>query len=39
MTLGPHNTLATGDYPGYVVRVLEAVYPGALAHFATGCCG
>jgi hypothetical protein len=39
VTLGPGNLLATADYPGYVLRTLEAVYPGALAVFATGCCG
>lgn len=39
VTLGPTNLLATGDYPGYAVRAVEAVYPGALALFATGCCG
>ncbi len=39
VTLGPNNTLATADYPGYVRRTLEAVYPGAAVQFATGCCG
>jgi len=39
VTLGPDNLLATADYPGYVVRTLEATYPGALALFATGACG
>ncbi|MGN6755198.1 MAG: neutral/alkaline non-lysosomal ceramidase N-terminal domain-containing protein [Thermomicrobiales bacterium] len=39
VTLGPDNLLTTADYPGYVVRTLEAIYPGALALFATGCCG
>jgi hypothetical protein len=39
VTLGPTNLLATADYPGYVVRSVEAVYPGAHAQFATGCCG
>ena len=39
VTLGPDNLLATADYPGYVIRTLEAIYPGALALFATGCCG
>jgi neutral ceramidase len=39
VTLGPDNLLATADYPGYVVRTLEAIYPGVLALFATGCCG
>lgn len=39
VTLGPDNTLATADYPGYVRRTLEAAYPGASVQFATGCCG
>jgi len=39
VTLGPDNLLATGDYPGHAVRTLEAIYPGAFALFATGCCG
>jgi hypothetical protein len=39
VTLGPNNLKATGDYPGFTRRTLEAVYPGASAHFATGCCG
>ncbi len=39
VTLGPDNLLATADYPGYAMRALEASYPGALAVFATGCCG
>lgn len=39
VTLGPNNLQATADYPGYVRRTLEAVYPGAAAHFVTGCCG
>jgi neutral ceramidase len=39
VTLGPNNLQATADYPGYVRRTLEAVYPGATAHFVTGCCG
>ncbi|HET8523457.1 MAG TPA: neutral/alkaline non-lysosomal ceramidase N-terminal domain-containing protein [Thermomicrobiales bacterium] len=39
VTLGPTNLLATGDYPGYVARSLEAVYPAAHAQFVTGCCG
>ncbi|MGH2549230.1 MAG: alkaline ceramidase, partial [Thermomicrobiales bacterium] len=39
VTLGPNNRLATADYPGYVRRSLEAVYPGAATLFATGCCG
>lgn len=39
VTLGPGNLLATADYPGYALRTLEAIYPGALAVFATGCCG
>lgn len=39
VTLGADNYLATADYPGYTVRALEAVYPGAHLQFATGCCG
>ncbi len=39
VTLGPNNLQATADYPGYVRRTLEAVYPDATAHFVTGCCG
>ena len=39
VTLGPNNRLATADYPGYVRRTLEAVYPGAAVQFVTGCCG
>jgi hypothetical protein len=39
VTLGPDNLLATADYPGYVARSLEAVYPTAHAQFVTGCCG
>jgi hypothetical protein len=39
VTLGPNNLLATADYPGYVRRTLETVYPGASVHFVTGCCG
>jgi neutral ceramidase len=39
VTLGPNNVLATADYPGYVRRTMEAVYPGAAVQFATGCCG
>ncbi len=39
VTLGPDNLLATADYPGFVVRTLEAMYPGAHVQFATGCSG
>jgi hypothetical protein len=39
VTLGPTNLLATADYPGFVVRSVEAVYPTAYAQFVTGCCG
>lgn len=39
VTLGPDNRLITADYPGAVVRALEAVYPDAIALFATGCAG
>ncbi|MGH8890721.1 MAG: neutral/alkaline non-lysosomal ceramidase N-terminal domain-containing protein [Acidothermaceae bacterium] len=39
VTLGPDNRLITADYPGAVVRALEATYPDAIALFATGCAG
>jgi neutral ceramidase len=39
VAVGPDNHLVTADYPGEVVRTLEAVYPGAMAIFATGCAG
>lgn len=39
VTLGPNNLLATADFPWYVIRTLEAVYPDAMALFATCCCG
>jgi len=39
VTLGPNNLLATADYPGYVRRSIEGVYPGIATQFATGCCG
>jgi len=39
VTLGPDNRSITADYPGAVVRALEATYPGAVAIFATGCAG
>jgi hypothetical protein len=39
VTLGPDNRLITADYPGAVVRTLEATYPDAIAIFATGCAG
>lgn len=39
VTLGPNNLQATADYPGYVRRTMEVVYPEATAHFVTGCCG
>ncbi|HTK10991.1 MAG TPA: neutral/alkaline non-lysosomal ceramidase N-terminal domain-containing protein [Ktedonobacteraceae bacterium] len=39
VTLGADNYLITADYPGYTVRALEAVYPGAHLQFVTGCCG
>lgn len=39
VTLGTDNLLATADYPGYVVRTLESLYPGAHVQFVTGCCG
>lgn len=37
--VGSDNLLATADYPGFVVRTLEAMYPGAHVQFATGCSG
>lgn len=39
VTLGADNRMITADYPGVVVRVLEAVYPEAVAIFITGCAG
>jgi len=39
VTLGPDNRLITADYPGAVVRALEAVYPESVALFVTGCAG
>lgn len=39
VTLGPNNLLWTADYPGELITTLEQLYPGALAMFATGCCG
>ena len=39
VTLGPDNRLLTADYPGAVVRTLEAAYPGAIGLFVTGCAG
>jgi hypothetical protein len=39
VTLGPNNRFVSADYPGYVVRSLEALYRGAQAVFLTGCCG
>lgn len=39
VTLGAENVRATADYPGYVVRTLELLYPAAHIQFATGCCG
>jgi neutral ceramidase len=39
VVLGPDNLLWTADYPGFVRRELEAAHPGAIAIFATGCCG
>lgn len=38
VTLGPNNRFVSADYPGYVVRSLEALYRGAQAVFLTGCC-
>lgn len=39
VVLGGDNYLISADFPGYAQRAIEAVYPGALALFAQGCCG
>jgi len=39
VVLGSDNYLISADLPGYTQRAIEAVYPGALALFAQGCCG
>lgn len=39
VTLGADNLLWTADYPHYVRSTIEATCPGAVAIFATGCCG
>jgi neutral ceramidase len=39
VALGPANTQVSADYPGYAVRATEAVYPGSIGIFLTGCAG
>jgi len=39
VVLGGDNYLISADYPGAAQRAVEAVYPGARALFAQGCCG
>lgn len=39
VVLGGDNYLISADYPGPAQRAVEAVYPGAQAMFAQGCCG
>jgi N-acylglucosamine 2-epimerase len=39
VTLGPDNHRVTADYPGYLVRELEARHPGATAMYVPGCAG
>lgn len=39
VVLAADNLLWTADYPGFVRHGLEQAYPGAVAVFATGCCG
>jgi neutral ceramidase len=39
VVLGADNRLWTADYPHVVRARLEAAWPGAMAIFATGCCG
>ena len=39
VTLSADNLLWTADYPHYVRAAIESAYPGAVAIFATGCCG
>ena len=39
VVLGPDNLAWTGDYPYFVRKELETVYPGVVAIFATGCSG
>lgn len=39
VVLGADNTLWTADYPGAVRSAIEAVHPGAVALFLTGCAG
>jgi len=39
VVLGADNRLWTADYPHFVRVAIEEAHPGALAIFATGCCG
>ena len=39
VVLGADNRLLTADYVHYVRDEIEAAHPGAVAIFATGCCG
>jgi len=39
VVLGADNRLMTADYVHYVRAEIEAACPGAVAVFATGCCG
>lgn len=39
VALGPRNLAISGDYPATVRTDIEAVYPGSIALFATGCAG
>jgi CRP-like cAMP-binding protein len=39
VVLGADNRLLTADYVHYVRDEIEAAHPGAVAVFATGCCG
>lgn len=39
VVLAADNLEMTADYPFYVRQALEAVYPGAVALFLTGCAG
>jgi len=37
--LGPANTQVSAEYPRYVTRATDAVYPGSIGLFLTGCAG
>lgn len=39
VVLAADNRLLTADYVHYVREAVEAAHPGAVAVFATGCCG